>query len=51
MAHLPPVSAEELEELAPIIAMSEATMGFVPNSMKTMAHIRQLPPFRCCLAQ
>ena len=43
MAHLPPVSAEELEELAPIIAMSEATMGFVPNSMKTMAHIRQLP--------
>jgi len=43
MAHLPPLSTEELDELKPILAMSEATMGFVPNSVKTMAHMRQLP--------
>ena len=43
MAHLPPLDTEALEELKPILAMSEATMGFVPNSVKTMAHLRQLP--------
>lgn len=43
MAHLPPLDMHELDELQPILAMSEATMGFVPNSMRTMAHIRQLP--------
>ena len=43
MAHLPPLEIHELEELKPILAMSEATMGFVPNSMRTMAHMRQLP--------
>ena len=43
MAHLPPLEMHELEELQPILAMSEATMGFVPNSMRTMAHMRQLP--------
>ena len=43
MAHLPPVEMQELEELQPIMAMSEAAMGFVPNSMRTMAHMRQLP--------
>lgn len=43
MAHLQPLEIHELEELKPILAMSEATMGFVPNSMRTMAHMRQLP--------
>jgi alkylhydroperoxidase family enzyme len=43
MAHIPPLDTTELEELKPILAMSEASMGFVPNSMKTMAHMRQLP--------
>lgn len=43
MAHIPPLDFDELEELKPVMAMSEATMGFVPNSMRTMAHMRQLP--------
>ena len=43
MAHLPPVDMQDLDELKPILAMSEATMGFVPNSVRTMAHMRQLP--------
>ena len=43
MAHLPPLEIHELADLKPILAMSEATMGFVPNSMRTMAHMRQLP--------
>ena len=43
MAYLEPLEAEKLAELKPILAMSEATMGFVPNSILTMAHMRQLP--------
>jgi alkylhydroperoxidase family enzyme len=43
VAHIPPLDFDELEELKPVMAMSEATMGFVPNSMRTMAHMRQLP--------
>ena len=43
MAYLEPLETEQLAELKPILAMSEATMGFVPNSMLTMAHMRQLP--------
>lgn len=43
MAHIPPLDFDELEELKPVMAMSEATMGFVPNSMRTMAYMRQLP--------
>lgn len=43
MAHLPPLQSPELDELNPVLAMAEATMGFVPNSTKTMAHMRQLP--------
>ena len=31
MAHLPPVDMQDLDELKPILAMSEATMGFVPK--------------------
>ena len=45
MAHLPPVDMQDLDELKPILAMSEATMGFVPNSVRTMAHMR--PTARC----
>jgi AhpD family alkylhydroperoxidase len=43
MPHLPPLDVQDLDELKPILAMSEATMGFVPNSVRTMAHMRQLP--------
>ena len=43
MAHLQPLQSPELDELNPVLAMAEATMGFVPNSTKTMAHMRQLP--------
>ena len=30
MAHLPPVDMQDLDELKPILAMSEATMGSCP---------------------
>ena len=43
MAYLEPLETEQLAELKTILAMSEATMGFVPNSILTMAHMRQLP--------
>ena len=43
MAHIPPLDIDQLDELKPVLAMSEATMGFVPNSVRTMAHMRQLP--------
>jgi AhpD family alkylhydroperoxidase len=42
MAHVEPKNAADLEALAPVLAASEATMGFVPNSMLTMAHMPQL---------
>jgi len=43
MSHLPPRDPAELPELAPIFGATSAAMGFVPNSMLTMAHIPQLP--------
>ena len=43
MAYIPPLDIDQLDELKPVLAMSEATMGFVPNSVRTMAHMRQLP--------
>ncbi len=43
MSHLPPRSADELEFLAPVLHGVRASMGFVPNSMLTMAHLPQLP--------
>jgi AhpD family alkylhydroperoxidase len=42
MAHIEPKSREELPELQKVMAMAQATMGFVPNSMLTMAHMPQL---------
>ena len=33
MAHIPPLDFDELEELKPVMAMSEATMGFVLESL------------------
>ena len=33
---------EELAELEPILQMVEATMGFLPTSMMTMAHRPEL---------
>ena len=43
MAHVEPQSRDELTELAKVMAVAEASMGFVPNSMLTMAHMPQLP--------
>ncbi len=43
MAHLQPRSTEELTVLAPVLEGVRAAMGFVPNSMLTMAHLPQLP--------
>ena len=43
MSHVQPRSAADVPGLAPIFGASEAAMGFVPNSMLTMAHMPQLP--------
>ena len=42
MAHIIPRQREELPELEPILQMVEATMGFLPTSMMTMAHRPEL---------
>ena len=42
MAHVKPVARAELTALDPVLAGAEASMGFVPNSMVTMAHMPQL---------
>ena len=43
MAHIEPRPRAEVGELQEIFAGAEAAMGFVPNSMLTMAHMPQLP--------
>jgi len=43
MAHVEPRSRDELTELRKVMAITEASMGFVPNSMLTMSHMPQLP--------
>ena len=43
MAHIEPLDTEQHPEWAPIMASAAAAMGFVPNSTRTMAHMRQLP--------
>jgi len=42
MSHVTPLSRDQLSTLEPVLAGAEATMGFVPNSMLTMAHMPQL---------
>jgi len=42
MAHVAPVARDALRSLEPVLAGAEAAMGFVPNSMMTMAHMPQL---------
>ena len=42
MAHIEPLEREQLTPLETVLANSEAMMGFVPNSMLTMAHMPQL---------
>ena len=42
MAHVEPKNAEDVEALGAVLAAAEAAMGFVPNSMLTMAHMPQL---------
>ena len=42
MANISPRSLEELSELAPALEGVKAFMGFIPNSMLTMAHMPQL---------
>ncbi|NIP15111.1 MAG: carboxymuconolactone decarboxylase family protein [Pseudomonadales bacterium] len=43
MAHVQPRSIDEVPALKPIFDAAESAMGFVPNSMLTMAHMPQLP--------
>jgi len=43
MPHINPLPRDTLEALEPVFASAEANMGFVPNSMLTMAHMPQLP--------
>ncbi|XOV82550.1 MAG: carboxymuconolactone decarboxylase family protein [bacterium] len=42
MAHVEPLARTDLSHLEPVLAGVEASMGFVPNSMMTMAHMPQL---------
>lgn len=42
MAHVEPLDREQIPALEGVMASSEAMMGFVPNSMLTMAHMPQL---------
>lgn len=42
MTHITPKTPESIPELAPVLKMVEASMGFVPNSMLTMAHWPEL---------
>lgn len=42
MANLTPRSPDEVPELKPVLEMTRAVMGFVPNSSLTMAHMPQL---------
>jgi AhpD family alkylhydroperoxidase len=43
MSHVKPRATTDVPALASIFSNAEATMGFVPNSMLTMAHMPQLP--------
>ena len=43
MAHIEPRPRDAVDELKGIFSGAEAAMGFVPNSMLTMAHMPQLP--------
>ncbi len=43
MSHVEPRSRSDVPALAATFSGAEAAMGFVPNSMLTMAHMPQLP--------
>ena len=43
MSHVKPRPLGEPPGLQPVFQAAEAAMGFVPNSMRTMAHMPQLP--------
>lgn len=38
MTHIIPKQREDIPELEPMLKMVEASMGFLPTSMMTMAH-------------
>ena len=42
MTHITPKQRDELPELAPMLDRVEASMGFLPTSMMTMAHWPEL---------
>lgn len=42
MSHVQPVDRHAVDELEGVFATVEASMGFLPNSMLTMAHMPQL---------
>jgi len=43
MSHVNPRPSHEVPALQPVFEAAEGAMGFVPNSMRTMAHMPQLP--------
>ena len=43
MSHVNPRPPDDVPGLQPVFQAAEAAMGFVPNSMRTMAHLPQLP--------
>ena len=44
MANVKPLERSEAAELEGFFKVAEAGMGFLPNSLLTMSHIRQLTP-------
>lgn len=39
MPHIPPIPREDLEQYEPVFQGAETVMGFVPSSIRTMAHV------------
>ena len=51
MTHIIPKQREDIPELEPMLKMVEASMGFLPTSMMTMAHWPELLKLLGVLAQ
>ncbi|MEM9562573.1 MAG: carboxymuconolactone decarboxylase family protein [Actinomycetota bacterium] len=39
MPHVPPIPREELQQYEEVFGLMESAMGFVPSSLRTMAHV------------
>jgi uncharacterized peroxidase-related enzyme len=50
MTAITPLTSQQIPELQPVLEMAEASMGFVPTSLLTMAHWPELLPVFAALA-